>query len=359
MRTLRPNRFHIAALAVLLAPGLAKGDESASAPLARGKRMVFLSGQAARDAITEETHDPFLTSLSRIDCELRLSEPLEGVAPEMRLRLLKQQLAGAVTPFPREEIELLATVGRDLQTRCEEICPRFIPVEWKFVRTDGTDEGGAAYTRHDCIVLPAQKLAPAVRHPGPAARQALQRLIAHETAHVFSRAHPAIREKLYAAFGFRHVGRIDLGPWLEARRITNPDGPTIEHVLRLTTPEGKPFDGALVTYSKRDRYAPGEGRKLFDYLRFGIVAVEQGPDRYSVRGGADGAPTIYSTEQVSGFFEQVGRNTRYVIHPDEILAENLAILFAEETQAPGAPPDVDLLRRIADILRSESRVTPP
>ena len=32
-------------------------------------------------------------------------------------------------------------------------------------------------------------------------------------------------------------------------------------------------------------------------------------------------PKLVKVEQVTGFFEQVGRNTEYIIHPEEILAD--------------------------------------
>ena len=35
-------------------------------------------------------------------------------------------------------------------------------------------------------------------------------------------------------------------------------------------------------------------------------------------------------QHVSGFTEQVGRNTDYIIHPEEILADNFALLVLNE-----------------------------
>ena len=39
----------------------------------------------------------------------------------------------------------------------------------------------------------------------------------------------------------------------------------------------------------------------------------------------DGASTI-KTKEVNNFFEQIGRNTNYIIHPDEVLADNFIFL---------------------------------
>jgi hypothetical protein len=37
-------------------------------------------------------------------------------------------------------------------------------------------------------------------------------------------------------------------------------------------------------------------------------------------------PRLLPLQAVSNFFEQVGKNTEYVIHPEEILADNFALL---------------------------------
>ncbi len=52
-------------------------------------------------------------------------------------------------------------------------------------------------------------------------------------------------------------------------------------------------------------------------------------------GSADG--TVYSglrPAETTGWFEQIGRNTRYTIHPDEILADNFVRLINGDTNVP-------------------------
>jgi hypothetical protein len=57
------------------------------------------------------------------------------------------------------------------------------------------------------------------------------------------------------------------------------------------------------------------------------------------------APRVVGVEQVSGFFEMVGRNTDYIIHPEEILADNFALLrFADDDV-----PSPQILRKMREI----------
>src|SRR5690606_29170895 len=161
---------------------------------------------------------------------------------------------------------------------------------------------------------------------------------------------------LYLRLGFRHVGPIDLGPYLNQRRITNPDGVLLEHVIDVRHPKvAGPFSALMVTYSKADHFAPETGRRLFDYLRYDLFLVENVDGQLRIRSGPDGVPPRYSPKEVTGFYDRIGHNTGYIIHPDEILADNLAILLTQHL--PGVPAvaniDQQLLRDLAAILRSE------
>jgi hypothetical protein len=50
--------------------------------------------------------------------------------------------------------------------------------------------------------------------------------------------------------------------------------------------------------------------------------------------------------ELTGFFEQIGRNTQYIIHPEEILADNFSLLVREKTG-----PSPDILKKLADALK--------
>ena len=44
----------------------------------------------------------------------------------------------------------------------------------------------------------------------------------------------------------------------------------------------------------------------------------------------DNTPVLESHEDKPDFFGQIGNNTHYIIHPEEILAENFACLITQE-----------------------------
>ena len=59
-----------------------------------------------------------------------------------------------------------------------------------------------------------------------------------------------------------------------------------------------------------------------------------------------GEPIMIKPEGAAGFFEQVGRTTGYLIHPEEILADNFELLVAADRR----PPSPEIVRRLGEIL---------
>lgn len=323
-------------------------------PLDDATTIVFLNGASATDAIVSEESDPFFRVLSRIDIESRLGRSTEGMSKDETLAALKVHFRSAVVDWSPAEIERVSASCRRINQRTSSDCPSFLPMEWKFVKTDGSDEKGAAYTRSDFIVLPVNKF-PAIDDPGGSAK--LDRLVAHETCHVYGRSHPGVRARLFSRLGFAFTGPIEWAASLVDRRITNPDGPIADAVIRLKRRDGSEFDAAPILISPVDRFDPARGQGVFRYFRFGFVEVEQGNGVWRI-GAADGsAPTVLGTHEVSGYFDQIGRNTEYIIGPDEILAENVAIGL---TSSPDqAIPNPEIPRDLLEIIRESESTSGP
>lgn len=68
----------------------------------------------------------------------------------------------------------------------------------------------------------------------------------------------------------------------------------------------------------------------------------------------DKHPQLIEVNGMTGFFEQVGRNTDYLIHPEEILADNFAILVVGDERI--VSPEV--INRIKKVLE-EAQVAQP
>jgi hypothetical protein len=110
-----------------------------------------------------------------------------------------------------------------------------------------------------------------------------------------------------------------------------------------------------ILFSRAARYDVLKDGEFFTYLQLRFLLLDGG-DSQAPRSVSfdDRQPKLVSLSDVTGFFEQVGRNTDYVIHPEEILADNFALLVVEAGRVVVASPEV--ITRLRRVLQ-EARVS--
>jgi len=191
---------------------------------------------------------------------------------------------------------------------------------------------GFPHTRGNAIVLQESMLLEAGTQP-----DMLAYLMAHEAFHVLSRANPALREELYRALGFKPCDAVDMPAALARLRVTNPDAPESRHAIALRW-KGQAVEVLPYVHLPSEAVDPRAG--LAAQMRTSWLPVDRQDGRCTVRAER---PELGELE---GLYEQVGRNTEYLIHPEEILAENFAVLF----QKPRKLASPEVLGRIRRIL---------
>jgi hypothetical protein len=80
---------------------------------------------------------------------------------------------------------------------------------------------------------------------------------------------------------------------------------------------GRQVAAVPILVSTSEKYDPSRGGEFFNYLQLKFLVPG--------KTGADKGELI-DPSYISGFFEQVGHNTEYIIHPEEILADNFAAI---------------------------------
>jgi hypothetical protein len=331
--TVRGLRILIAALS--LSPA-ARAD----APIRLGPNssVVFASAEEGKIILTKR--DAFVQALSPFDRSARLKTDRPVDEKEFL-----EFVGNSVLPWSNEDKQKVEAAFAALQPRLEPFSLPF-PKTIYLIKTTGDEEGGAAYTRATAIVLPKAELA---RSP-----ETLRGLVCHELFHVLSRANPELRERLYTAIGFTKCDEVELPASLQSRKITNPDAPQNDHCIRLQS-DGKAVWAVPLLISRSEKYDVARGGRFFDYLQFKFLLVERDDGTGRVEPLTNGTePRLVGMRQVSGYLEQVGKNTDYIIHPEEILAENFRLLGTGTDKA--ASPEV--LARIREILASQ-KPSPP
>jgi hypothetical protein len=293
----------------------------------------FASPEKGRQLLSRR--DTFLSSLSRFDREIRVRSV--GATHQQVLEAIQNDVVAWGDRQVARYLRILATLRPKLA--------RFDlpwPAEIWLVRARGDMESGAAYCRQEAIVIPE----PMDRR----SEEELERLLTHELFHILSNQNPKLREQLYEIVGFERMDPLQLPAPLADRQITNPDAPVIDCFLWVVA-QGEVHPAAPVLLA-RHAYQPDGPQSLFALLEFHLVVLEphdldNGPPSdlpaYQVR-ESDGKPWLLSPDRACLFWN-IGINTNYIIHPEEVLADNFVYLIHARTDLP-TPRIVNNLRNL-------------
>jgi hypothetical protein len=264
--------------------------------------------------------DEYVVLMSPFDRAARLN----SASPVSEERLL-QHLARQALDWSAEEIAKFTSFADSIRPVLRELDPRF-PAVINMVKTTSEEEGGAnvAYTRQNHIFFTTKMLENAGGR--------LKKVFIHELFHVLSRQNPDLREQLYAVIGFKKCNEIMLPDDLAVRRLTNPDAPTNDNYIQVGFKDSTVKVIPLL-YSREQIYDPEIGKTIFDYLVFELMVVRKVEDIWHPA-LKEGKPWLLGVREVSGFFEQIGNNTQYIMHPEEILAENFVLVVDGDPEIP-------------------------
>lgn len=277
----------------------------------------FASPEEGREAIAKP--DAFTAALSKFDLQCRLKTD-----QELKTADLLKLYADNVTAWPEEEVALVTTAIEFVRGRIADFkIPQ--PTTILLIRTTGKEEAGAAYCRGPAIVLPANMIRQS--------EAGLQRLLAHELFHVLSTQNPQLRRDLYALIGFRLVEPITLPAAIRDKAITNPDAPQLDAIIELTLANEERVFAAPILIASVDKYDATAGKSLFAYLQFKLLVVAEKDGQWQAV-EQDGGPRLLEPRGLESYAKQIGKNTSYIIHPDEILADNFAHLVMQTAKLP-------------------------
>jgi hypothetical protein len=295
-----------------------------------GQSIDFATVAKGRELLT--TRDDFVTRMSPFDRAARMKTD-QDVTEDGYLRFV----AANVREWAPDERAAVEGVWAELKPKLDEMRLPF-PKTILFVKTTGAEEGDAEYTRGAGIVLPESLFT--AKGLAMEKGAGLRGIIAHELFHVLSRNAPELRDRLYAVIGFQPCGEIVFPEALAARKITNPDAPKNDRCIQVRN-GAETVWAVPILYSKTERYDMAKGGLFFEYLKLSFLVVEGRSGKYDAT-----HPVLLDVDQLQGFFEQVGRNTEYIIHPEEILADNFRLLLTGRSDVKSP----EILTRLAKAL---------
>ena len=235
---------------------------------------------------------------------LRTREP---VSEERLIAAMSEQVLDW-NDADRQRLEPLAA---RLETFLKGIKP-LEPRRILLVKTTPDFLNGHPHTRANAIILPiggeALRASPSMTFY----------ILAHELFHVLSRNNPAFRERLYASFGFRRCSSVSIPPAVAALRLTNPDAPESLHTISVVYGGGW-VDALPYVSFMSPQIDPTQG--FLNQIAPSWLLAERDGDTCTVR-----IPAGIEPDQLGGLYPQIGRNTDYLFGPEEILADNFALL---------------------------------
>lgn len=298
--------------------------------VAAGSTAVFADAEQGAELLS--TADEFTRELSPFDRQARMRVAEVPDAAEFLAFIGKSAI-----DWPVDERRLLEESWTRVTARLKELGVALPDGDIPLVRTDGTEDTGAAYTRGRYIVF----------HPGTVNDgKHLDGLLAHELFHVISRHDPVLRDRLYAVIGFEPCGKVAFPESIAGRKMTNPDAPFNQHSIGVEI-GGEPARVVPILVAAR-AFDHESDDDLLSYLRLQFLVIEKRGERWVAGVDGDGDPKLVSRFRLKKFSEQIGRNTGYIIHPEEILAEN----FRHWVNGKEGLPDPEIVEEIREVFAS-------
>ena len=326
-----------------------KSDPSKTVSETSPTNLTFLDAAAASEKIVVDNSDGFFDFLSVADMSIQMKKsdmPDNGGDAKV---LYQEMLRSEMSDFNTDEKAFMKEVFTSAKSAMDKLNSKLYPEMIELIKTKTNHYGqDVYYTRDRAIILPENifdEKALDVQVP----------VMLHEIFHLLSRYNDYFRNKMYALIGFEEFKEaLVLPPSISNKLLTNPDGVRRDYAINLKNTKGEIVRALPLIMSTKERYDPSVPI-FFGYLNFDLFPlINLTPDQVTLGLNQKGGSAL-SIEHNGDFFAQIKDNTQYIIHPDEIMADNfmMAVLAYRDSNYEGFSPDgKKLLMDVIEILKS-------
>ena len=300
-------------IVVLISQSASLSAEESAISIHPQVNVSFANQQTAKLLLAKR--DRFIQNLSPFDRQIRL-QASEPITEAQFLKFIQEQ---ALDWTPAEKSQM-TNILQDLQPLLSGL-KNVWPTKIQLLLTTGREEANAPHCREASIVLPRAVL--------QRDATALKRLMLHELFHLLSCHSPLLRRQLYGIVGFREVQPIDLPKEWVHRKITNPDAPILNCIIEIDQ-NGQQVTVTPVLLTRATDYETFENRTLFGELLFQLMEVSESEGTWLPK-LTEGQINLINPRRAESYFKQIGRNTEYVIHPEEVLADNFVHMLMKSS----------------------------
>jgi len=283
------------------------------------------------------TRDDYIQGLSPFDLQSKMSVTVTPSAEEF-MEFQAQNLL----PWANSDLTKWQLTIPNLKSKLEAFSNIPIPEIIHLNLTTGKEEGGAAYTRGmNGIFLPTNMVR---------GLNNIEEVLTHEIWHIISRnISPELKNRVYGCIGFKDMGH-ELAYPEELTKISNPDAPIMKHYIEVNMPDGSNVCLIPIICSNNPIFRPGFGVTFFQYLQLSLLVVKksEGGTWHAVKTEHGKRELREVASMPQHFWSQIGRNTSYMIHPEETVADNFMYLIQQH-----GPPKIkspEILEKLREIL---------
>jgi hypothetical protein len=275
-------------------------------PVSKNSHLEVLDSLKASDYIVLEDTDIYFDRLQPLEVSIQMNRATPFEDKAQAVDSLKLFLKSQVLDFSKEDKVFIESVFNEAKKRIAALNPGLMPDTIRIIKIKPDPFGDRVYfTRLNTIYFPKSTF--------EAKNFEIElKVMVHEIWHIISRLNPQLRDKTYPLIGFEKHGRdLKFPESLTKKMIINPDASYNTYGIDL--------DGTLaipLLTSKHSAYTK-EIPFFFDYIDFNLYPVNA-DNSVGTRGILDQRTDI--------FFQKIKDNTNYIIHPEEIIAENFQLL---------------------------------
>ncbi len=321
--------------------------------LSENHKVIFLDSLEAGQAITKDEKENFFSLVTPLDMSIQMKKNFEAATPRNEIiKEYKSFLKKDVLDFSKEEMEYVNEIFKEAYEMSNKVSTSIFPKEIKLIKTHANHYGqGAYYTRENCIIIPKDELE--LKN-----KEGFLETMFHEISHIYTRYHPKKQKALYQLIGFSNIGNMSnllIKDELKSRILLNPDGVNFAYHIELNEQSGRPYSAIPIIKSNETKYIDSKN-DFFEYIDFSLYKISI-QHAVQVQTNAAGNTTI-NMDNVPDFFEKITTNTGYIIHPDEIIADNFMYIMMREKKngllRSFSDDGLELLKNIKKILVNES-----
>jgi hypothetical protein len=296
----------------------------------------FLSDDAARSAIVDDSLDPYFARMCPHEMALKTGSPVTGVTQADRVAECKKLYQAAAMDFTDDEKADLQWAVDAVQAGLVRDYPVFGKTPFSFIKISDSLEGGMPHTRGSHVVVPEGMLRDLHRIHESAddrGRRFMANVLVHEQTHVLERLHPDLFVPLFTdVFHFVRAKHVKTDQWLDDRQLINPDGTVCDWVMPVVEKPGA--DPTYLLPLIECRHTDSTDMRQ-DLSTVAVTLVPDG-DGFKPKEGDDGRPVVRRLSAVPAYYKDIGR-VQDDYHPNEVAADWFAELAVFDEMPPDGP----------------------